>query len=54
MLFESLDRADPEMYKLIKAEEERQRTSLELIASENFASVSVQEVSGSILANKYS
>lgn len=54
MIFEKLNVVDPEMDHLIKCEEERQRTSLELIASENFTSVSVLQVNGSILTNKYS
>lgn len=45
---------DPEMDTILKAEEERQRTTLALIASENYASVAVRQVSGSILTNKYS
>lgn len=54
MLFQRLKEYDPEMYSLIKSEEKRQRECLELIASENFTSVSVLEVNGSILTNKYS
>jgi glycine hydroxymethyltransferase len=54
MIYESLEIVDPEINEIIKKEEERQRTSLELIASENFASVSVLQVGSSVLANKYS
>lgn len=39
---------------LIKAEEERQRTGLELIPSENYVSRGVLTAQGSILTNKYS
>jgi hypothetical protein len=44
---------DPEMYALISAEKERQRSGLELIASENFTSRAVMECLGSVLTNKY-
>lgn len=54
MIYESLEKYDPEIDSLIKAEEERQRTSLELIASENFTSISVLQANGSVLTNKYS
>lgn len=54
LIYERLENYDPEIDNLIKAEEERQRSSLNLIASENFASISVLQASGSILANKYS
>lgn len=45
---------DPLLYNLIYSEYERQKKSLELIASENFTSSSVMECLGSILTNKYS
>ncbi len=47
-------RGDPELYELIEREQERQRTTLQLIASENFTSVAVMEATGSVLTNKYS
>ena len=43
---------DPELYNLIKNEYQRQKRSLELIASENITSVSVMQCCGSILTNK--
>jgi len=46
--------ADPELAGLIQKEKLRQRSGLELIASENFTSLGVQEVNGSCLTNKYS
>ncbi|KAM0681416.1 hypothetical protein GINT2_000618 [Glugoides intestinalis] len=54
LIYERLENYDPEIDNLIKAEEKRQRCSLNLIASENFTSVSVLQASGSILTNKYS
>jgi len=51
---EPLKIADPEIYNLIKQEEDRQRNGLELIASENFTSRAVMEAVGSCLTNKYS
>ncbi|XP_048728394.2 serine hydroxymethyltransferase, mitochondrial-like [Ostrea edulis] len=51
---ESLEDDDPELMAIIKREKKRQVHGLELIASENFASRSVQEALGSCLTNKYS
>lgn len=48
-----LARTDPEVYEAIQNELERQRFSIELIASENFCSPAVLEAQGSILTNKY-
>src|SRR5208337_2722635 len=48
-----LERTDPEIFKILKQEEERQEHRLELIASENFASPAVMEAQGSVLTNKY-
>jgi glycine hydroxymethyltransferase len=44
---------DPEVFRAICAETHRQQQNLELIASENFASVAVLEAQGSVLTNKY-
>jgi len=49
----SLERTDPEIAKVIRAETERQARNLELIASENFVSEAVLEAVGSVLTNKY-
>jgi len=49
-----LETADPELYALVNQESQRQRKGLELIASENFTSVSVLQCLGSCLTNKYS
>ena len=45
---------DPEVYKAIKKELKRQRESLEMIPSENFASMNVLRAAGTVLNNKYS
>jgi len=47
-------RADTELFAIIDAEVERQNTTLQLIASENFASPAVLAATGSVLTNKYS
>lgn len=49
----NLKKTDPEVYSFVQKEIERQQTSLELIASENFTSPSVMEAQGSVLTNKY-
>ena len=49
----SLAAADPAVAELIGRELGRQRSHLELIASENFASRAVMEAQGSVLTNKY-
>ncbi|MGW6173844.1 serine hydroxymethyltransferase [Arthrobacter sp. NPDC055138] len=48
-----LSQVDPEIAAVIDAELGRQRDTLEMIASENFAPRSVLEVQGSVLTNKY-
>jgi len=48
-----IEKADPELWKAIGLEEDRQRKNLELIASENYASKAVMEAAGSVLTNKY-
>ena len=47
------DFMDQEISKLVVLEQERQNNGIELIASENYASKDVREMSGSILTNKY-
>ncbi len=49
-----LKQKDPQIFKLIKGEEKRQKEVLEMIASENYASKEVLEALGSVLNNKYS
>ncbi|BAP58552.1 serine hydroxymethyltransferase [Candidatus Tachikawaea gelatinosa] len=44
---------DPDLWKFIEKEKNRQEEHIELIASENYASLSVMEAQGSQLTNKY-
>ncbi len=44
---------DPEVLALLGAEAERQATTVQLIASENFTSTAVLAATGSVLTNKY-
>jgi glycine hydroxymethyltransferase len=48
-----LKKQDPQIAKLIELETERQKTSLEMIPSENHSSPAVREALGSILTDKY-
>lgn len=48
-----LSEADPEIFRAIELETQRQRSTLELIASENVVSRAVMEAQGSVLTNKY-
>jgi len=50
---EILNKTDPLLLDLIGEELQRQRTHLELIASENFTSAAVLAAQGSVLTNKY-
>ncbi|MCH2408010.1 MAG: serine hydroxymethyltransferase [Acidimicrobiales bacterium] len=45
---------DEELFEIIKREIHRQNTTLQLIASENFASPAVLAATGSVFTNKYS
>jgi len=49
----ALYEADPEVYKIVRDENVRQKNNIELIASENIVSQAVREVQGSRLTNKY-
>ena len=51
--FEEIEKVDPEIAKLIKAEVARQNSHIELIASENWVSKAVMAAMGSPLTNKY-
>ncbi|MEC7849527.1 MAG: serine hydroxymethyltransferase [Candidatus Neomarinimicrobiota bacterium] len=48
-----IENIDPELYSIIQKEQEREHNTLELIASENFASTAVLEAAGGIMTNKY-
>jgi len=48
-----IEKNDPAVWAAIKDEVDRQRTSLEMIASENFTSAAVMEACGTVLTNKY-
>ncbi|MDD5082313.1 MAG: serine hydroxymethyltransferase [Dehalococcoidales bacterium] len=49
----SLSQTDPQISQAIQQEGKRQRETINLIASENFASKAVLEAQGSFLTNKY-
>ncbi|MDR1422084.1 MAG: serine hydroxymethyltransferase [Coriobacteriales bacterium] len=53
MPFDHLRAADPAIAAAINDELARERTQIELIASENFTSLAVLEAVGSVLTNKY-
>ena len=44
---------DKRVYEILDKEVDRQSSTIELIASENFASASVMELAGSVFTNKY-
>ncbi|MBT2678615.1 serine hydroxymethyltransferase [Bacillus sp. ISL-35] len=48
-----LSQQDSQVYAAMQDELKRQRTKIELIASENFVSEAVMEAQGSVLTNKY-
>ncbi|MGB9793270.1 MAG: serine hydroxymethyltransferase [Desulfofundulus sp.] len=50
---DELVKVDPEVASIINKELKRQRTKIELIASENFASKAVMAAMGTVLTNKY-
>lgn len=54
MMYQNLWESDPELFELIKKEKSRQECGLEMIASENFTSLSVLQCLSSCLHNKYS
>ena len=49
----NIKKEDPQIFNTIQEELNRQRDTIELIASENFTSQSILEVAGSVLTNKY-
>jgi glycine hydroxymethyltransferase len=48
-----LSETDPEIAAVLEQELDRQRHTLEMIASENFVSRGILEAQGSVLTNKY-
>ncbi len=54
MNYSAIQKEDPQIYEIIKREEQRQKEGIELIASENYVSTAVLTAMGSILTNKYS
>lgn len=54
LLHSNLWESDPELMDIIRKEKKRQLNGLELIASENFTSLSVLQCLSSCLHNKYS
>lgn len=50
---ENLKQTDPEVFRAIQEEIERQQNHIELIASENYCSVAVLQAQGSVMTNKY-
>src|SRR5688572_15864852 len=52
-LKDTLETADPEVWRAIEKEYRRQEEHIELIASENYASPRVLHAQGSVLTNKY-
>jgi len=53
MALRFIPQQDPELAAAMGCELDRQRNSIELIASENFTSLAVMEAVGSVLTNKY-
>ncbi|MCL5427756.1 MAG: serine hydroxymethyltransferase, partial [Candidatus Marsarchaeota archaeon] len=51
---DAIKESDPELYRYMAEELLRQRNSLEMIPSENFTSMAVMQLMGSVLTNKYS
>ncbi len=53
MHYQYVKKVDPEVYDALVKELWRQERNIELIASENFASIAVMEAQGSVMTNKY-
>jgi glycine hydroxymethyltransferase len=49
----ALERTDPEIWRAVQQEMGRQKSGLELIASENYTSAAILEAAGTVLTNKY-
>ena len=53
MKVEKLQSVDPDVFEALKGEVNRQEQNLELIASENYVSEAILEITGSVFTNKY-
>lgn len=53
MIPDNIRRQDPDLFAALEGELQRERSSIELIASENFTSRAVLEAGGTVLTNKY-
>jgi len=52
-LLKHISKVDPEVAEMLRKELRRQEEGLELIASENYASIAILEAQGCIMTNKY-
>ncbi len=52
-IMQELKKQDPEIWRAVELEEQRQKNTVELIASENFTSPAVRQATGSCLTHKY-
>ena len=52
-VIDAFENTDPELFDILKNEIIREESTLELIASENFISKSVMEITGGVMTNKY-
>jgi glycine hydroxymethyltransferase len=52
--YSHIKQQDKDVYEALIGEEERERTGIELIPSENYVSQAVREANGSVFTNKYS
>lgn len=50
---QTIESIDPDLWRAVKSEMQRQEDHIELIASENYASPAVLQAQGSVLTNKY-
>jgi len=50
----ALQKKDPEVFQLVKAEESYQKSTIRMIASENYTSRAVLDACGTVFQNKYS
>ncbi len=52
-MYDFIQKQDPEVFKALEGEEERESEGIELIPSENYVSCAVREANSSIFTNKY-